>query len=123
MSKDTLKQTADALFAKTSHKVLWTNPKGEFFTSENIGNLSLKPGDKLQKFERTEETVSEVKKEKPADQKEVIANLLKVDSIEGLKPYESDERKAVKSVYENMYKKLTNNITVTGSTQETGAKK
>lgn len=119
MSKDTFKQTADSLFAKTAHDVLWANPKGEFFTSENIGNLSLKPGQKLQKFERSQEATSEEKKVKPVDQKEVIANLLKVDTIEGLKPYESDERKAVKSVYQNMLKKLTDNINVNGSTQVT----
>ncbi|OWP76844.1 hypothetical protein BWK62_08630 [Flavobacterium oreochromis] len=123
MSKDIFKQTADSLFASTAHQELWVNPKGEFFTSENIGALSLKPGQKLIKFERLEETSSEEKKLKPADQKEVIANLLKVDTLEGLKPYEMDERKAVKAVYNNVFKKLTDNTTVVGATDVTVVKK
>ena len=49
MSKDVNKQTAEKLFASTTHDVLWANPKGEFFTSENIGSLSLKAGQKLTK--------------------------------------------------------------------------
>ncbi|WP_123867163.1 hypothetical protein [Flavobacterium oreochromis] len=111
------------MFASTAHQELWVNPKGEFFTSENIGALSLKPGQKLIKFERLEETSSEEKKLKPADQKEVIANLLKVDTLEGLKPYEMDERKAVKAVYNNVFKKLTDNTTVVGATDVTVVKK
>lgn len=56
MSKDVNnKQAAEKLFATTTHDVLWANPKGEFFTSENIGSMSLKAGEKLTKFERTEE--------------------------------------------------------------------
>ncbi|AMO19223.1 hypothetical protein [Flavobacterium columnare] len=123
MSKDKFNQTADSLFASTAHQELWVNPKGEFFTSENIGSLSLEPGQKLQKFERPEDTPSEEKKVKPIDQKETIANLLKVDTLEGLKPYETDERKAVKAVYNNMLKKLIDNTTVVGATDVTGAKK
>ena len=55
MSKDTNKQTAEKLFATTAHDKLWANPKGEFFTSENIGALSLKKGQKLEFFERSKE--------------------------------------------------------------------
>ena len=69
MSKDTLKQTAAQLFASTAHQVLWANPKGEFFTSENIGNLSLKPGQKLEKFERPQDV--------PEDEKVVVLNATK----------------------------------------------
>jgi hypothetical protein len=52
MDKTTTKQTAEKLFASTTHDVLWANPKGEFFTSENIGKLSLEAEQKLTKFER-----------------------------------------------------------------------
>lgn len=57
----TLKQEADELFASTTHNVLWANPKGEFFTSENAGNLSLKKGQKLTKFERSEKSSKQIK--------------------------------------------------------------
>ena len=62
MSKETLKQTAATMFASTAHQVLWANPKGEFFTSENIGSLSLKPGQKLEKFERPQGVPEDEKK-------------------------------------------------------------
>ncbi len=50
--KPTLQEEANKVFALTSHQTLWGNPKGEFFTSENIGTLSLKPKEVLKKFER-----------------------------------------------------------------------
>ena len=56
--KTTLKQEADKLFASTSYEVLWGSPAGEFFTSEKIGSLSLKEGQKLIKFEKTETNIT-----------------------------------------------------------------
>jgi hypothetical protein len=53
----TIKQEADALFASGTHNVLWANPAGEFFTTENMGNLSLKKGQRLTKYERSEKAV------------------------------------------------------------------
>ena len=110
MSKDTNKQAAEKLFATTAHEVLYANPKGEFFTTENTGALSLKPGQKLEKFKRTQEVAEE--KVKTLNQGETIAELLKVETIEGLQPYELDERKAVKAAYTDQLAKLTAAIEV-----------
>lgn len=126
MSKDTLKQTAAQLFASTAHQVLWANPKGEFFTSENIGNLSLKPGQKLEKFERPQDV--------PEDEKVVVLNatktieaIQKVVSLEELKSFEADERKTVKETYSKKEAELIEAIkviepkTVTGATNGAAA--
>lgn len=61
IDKTTLKQEADKLFASTTHEVLWANPAGEFFTSVNIGSLSLKAGQKLTKYERPVKGAKDVK--------------------------------------------------------------
>jgi hypothetical protein len=66
--KPTLQEEANSLFASTSHKVLWGNPAGEFFTSENIGLLSLKPKQTLTKFERPTKVVKP-QKETPEETK------------------------------------------------------
>lgn len=119
MSKDiTLKQAAEKLFASSVHLMLWANPKGEFFTSENIGSLSLKKGEKLTNFERPEE--KEVIEASTSDTKELnandtIAKIKAVTSLEVLKEFEADERKSVKSVYEWKQKQLTEAINVVGA--------
>ena len=107
MSKDVNnKQTAEKLFASTTHNVLWANPKGEFFTSENIGSMSLKAGQKLTKFERAEETKNESLKVATDEKvyevnvKDTIVKIKEVSSLEALKEFESDERKSVKQVYD-----------------------
>lgn len=118
MSKDIIKQTASELFASTAHDVLWSNLKGEFFTSENIGGLSLKTGQKLTKHERTEGDKKEVtsdKKEAPLNANDVIAKIKAVESLEALKEFETDERKSVKSVYDWKVKVLTDAINVIDS--------
>ena len=117
MSKDVNKQTAEKLFASTTHDVLWANPKGEFFTSENIGSLSLKAGQKLTKFERSEKSEKEVTDVKVTEVniKDTIAKIKAVDSLEALKAFESDDRKSVKQVYDWKLKQLTEAITVVGA--------
>ena len=117
MSKDVNKQTAEKLFASTTHDVLWANPKGEFFTSENIGSLSLKAGQKLTKFERTEKSEKEAADVKVSEVniKDTIAKIKAVDSLEALKAFESDERKSVKQIYDWKLKQLTEAITVVGA--------
>jgi len=120
MSKDTIKQAAAQLFASTAHQVLWANPKGEFFTSENLGSLSLKPGQKLEKFERPQDV--------PEDEKVVALNAAKtieaiknVVSLEDLKAFEGDERKSVKEAYAKKEAEFTANLSVSGAKTETGA--
>ncbi|CAM2903941.1 hypothetical protein [Flavobacterium frigoris] len=115
MSKDTNKQTAATLFASTTHDVLWANPKGEFFTSENIGTLSLKAGQKLTKFERTEEVTEDDKAVKPMTATDAIAFILKAESLEELKPFETDERKTVKIAYDGRTAELVAKIEVSTS--------
>ena len=117
MSKDVNKQTAEKLFASTTHDVLWANPKGEFFTSENIGSLSLKAGQKLTKFERSEKSEKEVTDVKVPEVniKDTIAKIKAVDSLEALKAFESDECKSVKQIYDWKLKQLTEAITVVGA--------
>ena len=117
MSKDVNKQTAEKLFASTTHDVLWANPKGEFFTSENIGSLSLKAGQKLTKFERSEKSEKEVTDVKVSEVniKDTIAKIKAVDSLEALKAFESDERKSVKQIYDWKLNQLTEAITVVGA--------
>lgn len=114
MSKDVNKQTAEKLFASTTHDVLWANLKGEFFTSENLGSLSLKAGQKLTKFERTEKSEKEDADVKVPELniKDTIAKIKAVDSLEALKAFESDDRKSVKQVYDWKLKQLTEAITV-----------
>ena len=120
MSKETLKQTAATMFACTAHQVLWANPKGEFFTSENIGSLSLKPGQKLEKFERPQEV--------PLDEKIVALNasktieaIQKVDSLKELAQYAGDERKTVKEAYSKKEAELIEAIKVIEPKTVTGA--
>lgn len=117
MNKDTNKQAAEKLFASTAHNVLFANPKGEFFTSENIGSLSLKPGQKLEKFERTpekEEAAISGKKELNANAS--IAFIKVATSLEAIKPLETDERKSVKEAYDKKVLELTAAIDVVGAT-------
>lgn len=120
MSKDTNKQAAEKLFATTAHDFLWANKKGEFFTSENLGAMSLKTGEKLEKFERPAE------KETTSDKKELNANdtiafIKAATTLEVIKQYEGDERKSVKSVYDWKVKQLTAAIKVVEAKVETGA--
>lgn len=110
MSKETIKQAADALFASTAHDVVWANPKGEFFTSENICALSLKAGEKTTKFERPTET--EEIPVKPLNALETIAKIQAATSLEDLKAFELDERKSVKAAYDLQNAKLTAEIKV-----------
>ena len=115
MSKESLKQAAEKLFATTTHNTLFANPKGEFFTSENIGRLSLEKNEKLTKFERPEETAVTDSGVKELSANETIAKIKAVESLEALKEFESDNRKSVKSVYEWKLKGLTEAIKVTGA--------
>lgn len=119
MNTETNKQAAEKLFATTAHNVLFANKKGEFFTSENIGKLSCKVGEKLEKFERTSEVEAKVK---TPNQGETIEELLKVETIEGLKQYELDERKGVKAAYTDRLAKLTAAIGVVTGTADNGNK-
>lgn len=114
MSKETNKQAAEKLFAATSHDVLFANPEGEFFTSENLGNLSLKPGQKLEKFERPKEKASE-EVEYEFNAKDTVAKIKEVTSIEDLKAYETDARKSVKEAYDKKLAELTASIEVDGN--------
>jgi hypothetical protein len=120
MDKNTLKQEADKLFASTSHEVLWGSPAGEFFTSEKTGSLSLKEGQKLIKFEKAAT--------KELNANDTIAWIKAATSLEVIKPFENDERKSVKSVYDWKAKQLIEAIQVVGTTgtngnEETEAKK
>lgn len=126
MSKDTFKQAADALFASTAHNVLWANPKGEFFTSENSCALSLKAGQKPTKFERPEKPEAS-KDSSTADEKvyefnaiTTIAKIKAVDSLEALASFEGDQRKSVLAVYESKKAELIAAIDLVGATTETG---
>lgn len=117
IDKNTLKQEADKLFASTSYEVLWGSPTGEFFTSEKIGSLNLKEGEKLIKFEKTET--------KELNANDTIAVIKAATSLEAIKEFESDERKSVKSVYGWKVKQLTEAINVVGQNgnEDTAAKK
>lgn len=119
MNKKTNKQAADALFASTAHDTLWANPRGEFFTSENTGSLSLTTGEKLEKFERPAKEASTQEKEYELNAKDTIAKIKATTSLEGLKTFDSDERKSVIVVYEAKKAELTAAIQVTGTTTET----
>lgn len=107
IDKNKLKQEADKLFDSTSYEVLWGSPIGEFFTSEKTGSLSLKAGEKLIKFEKTET--------KELNANDTIAKMKAVTSLEALKEFEGDERKSVKSVYNWKAKQLTEAINVVGA--------
>lgn len=120
MSKDTLKQAAEKLFATTAYQVLWANPKGEFFTSDNIAALSLKPGQKLEKFERPQD-VPEDEKVVALNATKTIEAIQKVASLEDLKAFEGDERKTVKEAYAKKEAELIAAIKTAGATTETGA--
>lgn len=126
MSKESIKQAADALFASTAHNVLWANPKGEFFTSENICALSLKAGQKSTKYERVEKPESSsTADEKVYDfnAKVTIDKIKAVTSLEDLAAFDGDERKSVLVVYEAKKAELTAAIDVVGATTETGGTK
>lgn len=114
MSKDTNKQAAEKLFATTAHDVLYVNPKGEFFTTENIGALSLKPGQKLQKFERDQEVSEAANEDKvyEVNAKNTIAKIKEAATLEDLKAFEIDERKSVIEAYTKRLAELTEAIEV-----------
>jgi hypothetical protein len=127
MSKDTNKQAAEKLFTSTTHNILWANKKGEFFTSENIGSLSLKPGEKLEKFERTsEKEANEVPTVKPATADALIANTKSIATIEMAELAKDIEAKGknrttVIAAFDERIAELTAAIKVVGATAETGA--
>lgn len=100
MSKENFKQAAEKLFSQTAHNVLWSNPKGEFFTSENLGFLSLKNGQSLTKHIRPAEITEESKEAKPLSASEAIYLIDKTQTLEELAVYETDERKTVKAAFE-----------------------
>lgn len=106
MSKETIKQAAAKLFASTTHQKLWANPKGEFFTSENIGKISLKKGEVLTKFERNDDTDDSDNTDKPMHYLEAIATIKGATTLEDLKPFETDERKSVKAAHDEQHVKL-----------------
>jgi hypothetical protein len=125
MSKEEIKQAAAQLFASTTHNVLWANPKGEFFTSENLGTMSLKADQKLSKFERAEEKViieASTSEKKELNANDTIAKIKASTSLEAIKEFESDERKSVKSVYDWKAKQLIEAIQVVGATGANGNK-
>lgn len=125
MNKETNKQAAEKLFATTNHDVLWANPKGEFFTSENIGVLSLKKGEKLEKFERSVKSESEeVETVKPKNAETLIAEIPNIQTIELAelgKDIESKgkNRTTVIAAYDKRIEELTAAINVVGKV-ETG---
>lgn len=125
MSKDSIKQTAEKLFAKSTHDVLWSNPKGEFFTSENIGALSLKTGQTLTKHERpVEKEAAAVDAVKPKKAEELIAEIPNIQTIELAElgrdvEAKGKNRTTVIAAYDERIKELTAAIEVTGAQTET----
>ena len=105
MSQDTNKQTAEKLFASTTHQVLFANKKGEFFTSEDNVKLSLKNGEKFEKFERKSES-SDDDKVFELNSKDTIAKIKETTSIEELSVFDGDERKSVIAEFEKQTAKL-----------------
>ncbi|MBW7838464.1 MAG: hypothetical protein H3C36_02245 [Chitinophagaceae bacterium] len=53
MTEKEIKKTAKELFKKRTEDVLYSNPSGEFFTSKNFCELSLKEGEKLTVHKRS----------------------------------------------------------------------
>lgn len=112
MDKTTLKQEADKLFASTSHEVLWGSPAGEFFTSEKTGNLSLKEGQKLIKFEKSAT--------KELNANDTIAKIKATNTLKELAQFSADERKSVQQVYAWKEKQLIEALKVVGATGTNG---
>ncbi len=110
MEKETLKQRADRLFAKSVHKKLWANPRGEFFSSENLGKLSLKKGETLTPFVRGEKattTQTASNDNTPAmNAKDTITAIGNTQTLEELKAFEGDERVTVQRAYETKHAEL-----------------
>ncbi len=50
-----LQDQAKQIFSQSSHDELWANPKGEFFSSKNLAELSLKKGEKVTSFKRKQD--------------------------------------------------------------------
>ncbi len=99
MTKEELKKEAKQLFETTSHNVLYGNPKGEFFTSEQSGNPTLKEGETLHKFERSE-FVKAADAAEPLKAEQAIEAIGKATTLEELKPFEADKRATVKKAYD-----------------------
>lgn len=123
MSKDNLKQAAEKLFAATTHDVLWGNPKGEFFTSENMGKISLEKDQKLTKFERASNTVEAKNNDasnviKPKTAEYLINEAKELETIEQVELFKEIEAKAknrttVIAAYDERIAELTAAIDVT----------
>lgn len=103
MSKETLRQTAEKLFATTAHEVLFgVASVNEFFTTENLAQLACKKGDKPIKFSRSDfeaqeagkeapkETKSDVKKTYPDNAKNTIAKIKATTTLEALAEFETE---------------------------------
>lgn len=111
MSKEIIKQEAEKLLATSNHDVLWANPKGEFFTSKNLGKLTLKEGETLTKFERTAD-VQEAPKADKILAVDAIAKIQDAKSLEDLKAFEADTRATVKAAYDEKHAQLVAAINV-----------
>ncbi len=116
MSKETNKQAAEQLFASTTHDKLWANPKGEFFTSENLGAQSLKKGQILECFERPQKEEVVDAPAKPPSAVDSIAVIEEATTLEALVPFETDKRTTVIAAYEAQHAKLIAAIEVTSDT-------
>jgi hypothetical protein len=122
MIKEELKQTANELFASTTHNVLFANPRGEFFSSKNMGQIGLGSDEELVEFNRSTET--EETPVQPLNAGETIAKIEAVTTVEDLKAFEADDRKTVQAAYTEKLEKLIAGIHVVGATgsEGTGAK-
>lgn len=79
--------------------VFFINPKGEFFTSKNRGELSLEKGQKLEVVRRSDLDLSE-KPNGSMNSKDAIVFIKNATSIEDILPFEGDARKTVKEAFD-----------------------
>lgn len=105
MSKETIKQEAEKLLATSNYDVLYANPKGEFFTSENLGQLTLEKGEKLTKFEHNAD-VEEAPKAVKILAVDAIAKIEEAKTLDDLKVFEADTRATVKAAYDEKHATL-----------------
>lgn len=119
MSKQKLEQTAQRLFAKTAHTVIYGVAScNEFFTSKNAAQNACKKGEKPIEFTKSviasDESEKDVKKEHPDNAKNTIVKIEETTSLEALSEFETDieNRKSVLAAIEKQKAKLIAGLSV-----------
>lgn len=110
MGKVNLEQTAEKLFAKTTHQMLYGVAScNEFFTSENLAVMACKKGEKPVPFERlkVQNNGKKIVDEVVSELKDKITAIRGATSLDDLEAFKEDESIIIQKELEKKRKQLT----------------